>query len=269
MIRKYLLTILLGLSIGPAGFGQGEQLVVNLPSLSGRHLFTFENPKGSIKVTGYEGSDIVINAASRFPGTGKNDGNSLKRIDRNTFDIYAESDGINVTLFCRDEGKTIDFDIKIPRRFSLKLKSLDNGTIQVININGDIEADNSNGDVTLENISGSAVLNSVYGKILATFSEVRPDYPMMFTSLEGDISINLPEKVNAVLKMKTGTGEIYSDFDLIPLKRQPVIKNVENTKVYSLEDWVVDKVNSGGPEYVVRSYSGNIYVKKNKRSGNF
>jgi DUF4097 and DUF4098 domain-containing protein YvlB len=262
MIKRFIIGNILAFLASLLGFSQGEQLIVNLPPSSNKNVFTFENPKGSVKVTGYDGNDIVVNAALRFREAEKQGTNSMRHIEQNPFDIYAETNGSNVTLFSKSAGKTVDFDIKMPRSFSLKLKSLDNGTIQVINLNGDIEADNSNGDITLENISGSAILNSVYGKISATFRDVKPDSPMMFTSLEGDVSISFPAMVNAVLKMKTGSGEIYSDFDLTPVKRQPVVKNVENTKVYSLEDWVVDRINSGGPEYIIRSYSGNIYIKK-------
>ena len=71
---------------------------------------------------------------------------------------------------------------------------------------------------------------------------------MMFTSLEGDIDIEFPASVNAILKMKSEKGEIFSDFDLNPVNRKAVVKNVENTRVYSLEDWVVGSLNKGGPE---------------------
>ena len=268
MTDRFIITIVLSLLFTLTGFAQEEQLVVNLSPSLNKRSFIFENPKGSIKVTGYDGNDIVVNATLRIRQEESRAGNSIKRIEKNPFDISAETDGNNVTLFSRTFGKTVDFDIKIPVNFSLKLKSLDNGIIQVININGDIEAENPNGSISLENISGSAVLSTVYGKINAVFREVKIDYPMMFTSLEGDISLYLPPRINAILRMKT-EGEIYSDFDLIPGQRQSVVKNLENTKVYSLEDWAVDRINSGGPEYVIRSYSGNIFIKKNSKSGNF
>jgi hypothetical protein len=269
MKRRFLISVVLASLPALACLSQGEQLVVNLSPSANKRVFTFENPKGSIKVTGYDGNDIVINATPRFREEVRSPGNMMKKIEQNPLDISAETDGNNVTLFSRLSGKTVDFDIKIPADFSVKLKSLDNGSIQVINVKGDIDAGNTNGDISLENISGSAVLSTVYGKITAVFREVKPASPMMFTSLEGDISLNFPPGTNAVLKMKTGTGEIYSDFDLIPGKRGSVVKNIENTKVYSLEDWIIDRINSGGPEYIIRSYSGNIFIKKTGKPGNF
>jgi DUF4097 and DUF4098 domain-containing protein YvlB len=167
-----------------------------------------------------------------------------------------------VILFSRATGKTVDFDIKVPRNTSLKLKSLDNGDIEVVNINGEIEIENANGNINITNIAGSAVLSSVYGKISAWFRDVNPASPMMFTSLEGNITIVFPSAVNARLKMKSEKGEILSDFDIKPVNRQPVVKNVESKHIYSLEDWIVCTINAGGPEYIIKSYNGDIILKK-------
>ncbi len=262
MIKKLIIAKILFLIIAFPGLCQGEQLIINLsPSLLNR-IFLFENPKGSIKVIGYDGDVIVVNATLRFREPERPGGSEMKRIEQNPLNIYAEADGSTVVLFSRTIGKTVDFDIKIPRNFSLKLKCLDNGNIQVININGEIEAENANGDICLENIFGSSVLSTVYGKISAIFREVKPDSPMMFTSFEGNIFLEFPATLNAILKMKSGTGEMHTDFDLTPVKRQPVVRNNDNRKIYTLEDWVTVKVNAGGPEYIIKSYNGDITIRK-------
>lgn len=262
MIKKLIISKFLLLMIAIPVLCQGEQLIINLsPSLKNR-IFIFENQKGSIRVIGYDGEDIVVNATPRFRETEKSGSDGMRRIEQNPFNIYAETDGSTIGLYSRAIGKTLDFDIKIPRNFSLKLKSLDNGNIQITNINGEIEVENANGDISLENISGSSVLSTVYGKISAVFREVKPDSPMMFTSFEGNITLEFPPAINAILKMKSGTGEIHTDFDLVPVMRQPVVKNVENTKIYSLEDWVAGKINAGGPEIIIKSYNGNITIRK-------
>lgn len=240
---------------------QSEQLTINLSPSSLPAVLAFENPKGSIKVTGYDGDVILVTGTLRYKDPQK-DNNGMHRILKNDINLFAEANGNNVTLQCNTTGKTVDFDIKTPANISLKLKSVDNGNIDIINIKGVIEIENANGDISLDNISGSAVLSSVYGKISAVFRKVNPDSPMMFTSLEGDISITFPESINAILKIQNEKGEILSDFDIKPVKRQPVIKTVESTRIYSLEDWVVGTVNKGGPEYIFKSYNGNIIIRK-------
>jgi DUF4097 and DUF4098 domain-containing protein YvlB len=262
MIKKYFPAVLILVALSSAAYCQSEQLVINLSRSSIPGLLVFENPKGSIKVTGYEGNVLLVTGTLRFTDTEKPAGNVMRRIDQKTVDISAEVNGNEITLFCRTTGKTVDFDIKVPRNFSLKLKSLDNGTVEIFNINGEIEVENANGDVSLGNISGSAVLSSVYGKISAAFRDVNPGSPMMFTSFEGDITVTLPESVNARVKLKSDNGEILSDFDIKPVNRQSVVKEVENTMVYSLEDWVVGTINAGGPEYIIKTYNGNVILRK-------
>jgi hypothetical protein len=262
MRKKLKLIILIVALFTSKSFCQSEQLVINLTQYSLPGLLTFENPKGSIKVTGYDGEVILVNGTLRFAEVAKVVSNGMHKIDQNALDISAEVSGNNVVLQCRTTGKTVDFDIKVPRSISLKLKSLDNGNVEIVNINGEIEIENTNGNISLDNISGSAVLSSVYGKISAVFREVDPKSPMMFTSFEGDISVTFPGTINAMLKMKSEKGQILSDFDIIPSKRKPVVTNVENTMVYSLEDWVVGSINAGGPEYILKSYNGNIKLIK-------
>lgn len=261
MLRKCFTLAILYAVISLTALCQSEQLTINLSPSSLQGVLTFENPKGSIKVTGYDGDVILVTGTLRYKDPQK-DNNGMHRIVQNDINLFAEANGNNVTLQCTTTGKTVDFDIKAPANISLKLKSLDNGNIDIININGEIEIENANGDISLENISGSAVLSSVYGKISAVFRKVNPNSPMMFTSLEGDVSITFPESVNAILKIQNEKGEILSDFDIKPVKRQPVIKTVENTKIYSLEDWVVGSINKGGPEYIFKSYNGNIVIRK-------
>jgi len=268
MQKRLIFTTALFFFITAGIYCQGEQLVINLSSSTVKRLFKFENPKGAIKVIGYDGSDIVINAGLRFSDTEMPDETGLRRIDKNSIDISAETNGTIVTLFNRTNDKTVDFNIKIPKNFSLNLNTLDNGNVEVINIAGDVEVENSNGDITLENIRGSSVLSTTYGSISASFNEVKPDTPMMFTSFEGNILLYLPVNVNAVIRMKTGSGEIRTDFDLVPQRRNSVVKNSEKSTIYSLEDWVTGRINKGGPEYIIRSFSGNITIKKNN-SGNF
>ncbi len=262
MIRRFSFTAIFFTIITLASYGQSEQLVINPNKTSLPGLFTFENPKGSIKVTGYDGEVILVTWKLRFRDENKPAGNGMQKVNKNDPDISAEVNGNAVTLLCRTTGKTVDFDIKVPRKSSLRLKSLDNGNVDIINIDGEIEIENTNGDITLKNITGSAVLSSVYGKISAGFREVDAVSPMMFTSFEGNIELVFPASVKAKLKMKSEKGEILSDFDIKPLSRKPVVKTIENTRVYSLEDWVVGSVNGGGPEYIIKSYNGNITIRK-------
>jgi hypothetical protein len=255
--------VLLALLSRPAA-AQNEQLVIRLsnPSLPG--YLAFDNPKGSVKITGYDGQVILINATLRYSGKSKPDNTVMHKIEPKAFDISAEEKNNHISLVCMSNNKTVDMDIKIPRKFSLKISSFDNGKIEITRVSGNIEADNPFGDIILDNVAGSAVLNSVNGKIKAIFSSVDPSSPMMFTSLEGNIELYFPEKVNANIKLRSENGDLFSEFGIKPIRRQTEVKKNAGGSVYSLEDWTVGMLNNGGPEYFVSTFNGNIYLKKYK-----
>jgi hypothetical protein len=253
--------IVLVFMAGPAS-GQSEQLVIRLTNPGVPGYLAFNNPKGSIRITGYDGQVILVNAVLRFSENGKPDNAGMHKIERKAFDISAEEKNNQVSLVCMSNNKTVDFDIKIPRKFSLKISSFDNGKIEIIHVSGSVEADNPFGDIILDNVAGSAVLNSVNGKIKAVFSSVDPASPMMFTSLEGNIELYFPEKVNSNIKLRSENGDLFTEFNIKPILRQTEVKKNAQGSVYSLEDWTVGMLNNGGPEYFVSTFNGNIYLKK-------
>jgi hypothetical protein len=253
---KIFFTVILLIGVVIKGFGQREQVIVNLSDPSLKGYLNFSNPKGSVKITGYGGNALVITAVSRYAGEGneKKEGTRLFSVDEKNN---------NVTLFRTEYSKTIDFDLKIPRNFSVKVNSLDNGTIEIISLNGDIDASNTSGDVILSSITGSAVVSTINGKIRASFLKTGSDTPMMFTSLEGSIEISIPEKTGARLKMRSQNGKLFSDFKIRTMKQQ--VQSGEG-RLISDEGWTVGTINNGGPEYMISSYNGNIYLRKNTTS---
>ena len=64
--------------------------------------------------------------------------------------------------------------------------------------------------------------------------------------------------------MKTKQGDIYSGFDGQIQKSTPVIKNESKggaTKV-KIDDWVKMDINGGGAEITLKSYNGDIILRK-------
>lgn len=244
-------------------YPQSEQLVVNLTSPMTMGFLSFENPKGSVRITGYDGSVILISAVQRFAGEISGEKNRPGIAPKKTFEISARERNNQVSIICISQSKTIDFDIKVPRKFYLKIGSLDNGIVEIINVDGEIEATNPGGDIVLDNIAGSAVLNSVNGKIHASFRSLKQGSPMMFTSLEGNIEVFLPEKSNANLKMRSQNGTLISEFDIKPVKSADAGTKTPAGKVYALGNWTVGILNNGGSELIISTFNGNIYLKKN------
>ncbi|NID09660.1 DUF4097 family beta strand repeat-containing protein [Fibrivirga algicola] len=276
-----------------------EQLVVPLtdPGKPGSMEVTLIN--GSIHVVGYSGKDIVIDATSGTAGraaSGKNRQGQNERLNENlnmnlnvnvntnrrddgrlsegmrritpnsAFDLTAEEKNNAVKVNSGSLQKAVNLTIKVPQRFSLKLHTINNGDITVENVTGELEISNINGAIELTNISGSAVAQTVNGDLKAIFRDVDNKTPMAFSTLNGKVDVTFPASVKANVKLKSDMGDVYSDFDIDVDKSQPKATRSNQSGMYrvTVDDWVYGKINNGGPEVMMKTMQGSIYVRKAK-----
>jgi len=254
----FIIILLPSLSYGT----EPEQISVPLSNPEKPGLVSVNHYKGSINVSGYSGKMIVITASYRDPVNN----NGMKLISGSALKLSATEKDNVVFISVNSYRKTIDLDIRVPRNFSLKLSTDDNGEILVRDINGVFELNNNNGDVNLMNVSGSSIISTIDGNIFADYVNIDPDLPMVFSTIEGKIDLHFPGDADICLKMRTEYGEIYSDFIIDVDKRKTNIrkhKNSGSTKI-TLDQWTYGKINKGGPEYLIKSLNGNIYIKKKK-----
>ena len=92
--------------------------------------------------------------------------------------------------------------------------TVNHGNITIQDVEGTLEISNVNGSVTLTNVSGSVVTNTVNGEILVDLARIDPDTPMSFRSFNGNVDVTLPGSVKATAKMKSTSGDIYTDFEV-------------------------------------------------------
>lgn len=226
---------------------------------------------GFIHVVGYNGKEVVIDATSDGTRRGRNsDRNAEQGMRRipvgNPFDLSAEEKNNRVKVSTNSIHNPVNLTIKVPQRFSLKLHTVNQGDITVENVTGELEINNVNGPIELTNISGSAVANTINGDMKATFRDVSNNAPMAFSTLNGRVDVTFPMSVKASVKMKSDRGDIFSDFDIDVDKSQPKASRSAQSGMYrvSIDDWVYGKINGGGPEVMMKSMQGNIYVRKGK-----
>ncbi len=242
-----------------------EQITVPLSYPDEPGVLIIDHYKGSINVTGYDGDLIVVKAKLPFKGSGKTIDN-MKRISSNSIQLSATEKNNEVTVQSNSMNKTIDLDINIPHNCSLRIQNSDNGKITARSLTGEMEISNINGEINLENISGSAVLNTVDGNIFVIFNEVNPNVPMAFTTIEGNIDVSFPENLNAIAKMKSDNGEIFCTFDMALKEREQKFEKSAKTGSYKvfLEEWTYGVINKSGPEFLFKSYHGNIYIRSRR-----
>jgi hypothetical protein len=64
--------------------------------------------------------------------------------------------------------------------------------------------------------------------------------------------------------MKTEQGEVLSSFDMKVVSSGPVQKKETKGGVYKvvIDEWVKGEVNGGGPDITMKTYNGDIIIRK-------
>jgi DUF4097 and DUF4098 domain-containing protein YvlB len=160
-------------------------------------------------------------------------------------------------------NREVTLDIQVPTRTSLVLHATNNGDIVVQGVDGDIEVDNTNGGVTLSGVSGAVVAHALNQDVVASMVAVSGK-PMSFTSLNGDINVTLPAGIKANVRLDPGNGEVESDFDIDMQNVTTQSKSERQTGrvVVKVERTMAGKINGGGPEIVLKTFNGNIRIRK-------
>jgi len=251
--------------------GAKEQLVVPLTDAGKPGSLQVNLINGTIRVTGYSGNQVVIDAVVKNPENAEKPNNEaaggMKRISRNGgLELTATEEHNVVKLTTKMVNTTMLLEIKVPQKFGLKVGTINNGDIVIENVSGEMEIQNVNGDITLTNISGSAVANTINGTLKANFKTIDTSSPMAFSTLNGNVDVTVPATAKFDVKLKSDRGEIYSDFDVDVDKSAPQATRTAKEGMYkvSIDDWVKGKINGGGSEIMMKNMNGNIYVRKAK-----
>ncbi|MBA7528133.1 hypothetical protein ES705_20316 [subsurface metagenome] len=264
-----------------------EELVIPLSNPGEPGTLECRLISGSIEVAGYNCNDVVIQAVQRSTkinvkleelevDVDEDYDNEirkekpeiikgLRKISAGSFfNLSAEEEDNKIEVSSRTYNHTIDLTIKVPQNFSLELGTVNHGHINVDNVTGNHEIRNVYGSISLNNISGSVLANTVNGKISVVFNTIEPDTHMSFTNMNGDVDITIPANLKVTAKMKSTMGDIYTDFDMEIEKRRVEKDDSEESGTYkiSIEDWIYGKINGGGPEFTLKSFNGNIYLRK-------
>lgn len=248
-----------------------EQLTVPLSNPGKPYTLDVDLISGSIRVSSYSGKEILIEVAATEKKQHEitdDAGNGMKRISpRNSYDITAREDNNVISVNNNGDGnRTVNLNLKIPQDVKLKLTTVNNGVIEVENIQGELELNNVNGGIKVTGVSGSVVATTVNGNVVATFNSVDAKAPMAFSTLNGKIDVTFPSSAKSNMKLKSERGEIYTDFDIDIEKTEPKPNKTSESGMYQLklEDWIIGKINGGGPQVLMKNMNGNIYFRKAK-----
>jgi hypothetical protein len=266
-----------GLVIGGAVvIGQepaADRVTVPLSDPSRPALIDVSLVHGSITVRGANRKDVLVVARPETdrPSRRSNpDATGLRRIPQ-TAGFRISEEGNRVKIGSESPNRSITFEIEAPSRSNLKLSTVNGGEILVENIDGELDLTNTNGGITMNNVAGSVNAGTTNGSVRATMSRVTAERTMAFTSLNGTVDVTLPPATRANLRMRSDNGDVYSDFDVQLAPSAPLIQeNSQESRSrngryrISRNRSIVGAINGGGPEFELRTFNSNVYVRRGK-----
>jgi hypothetical protein len=257
---------------------------------------------GTVSVRAGSGRDVVVttsphertNSAGRDrdrqrpPRDRDHDDQSagLRRLTRPAGINVEEANNI-VTVSASTQTDPVDVVVQVPPSASVVVHSVNGRDVSVEGVNGSIEVTSVNGSIRLTDVGGPVIAHATNGKLTATLRQVVPGAPMSFTSFNGNVDVTLPGSAKASVKLRSGRGDVYSDFDIQPSQTQPTPQaggtrddrqsrgrnsnssgrdSRSGDPAYRLD---VDRaiygtINGGGADFELRTFNGNLYLRKGK-----
>ncbi len=235
-----------------------------------------DNVFGSIVLTGYDGKDVQLVVHKVIKA--RTEERIQKAEEEVKLDITEEGNVIDISVNgpfrCQYKGRrenradpgyqvNYDFEIKVPRKTNIFLKTVTDGDIRVSNIDGEFEVKNVNGKITMRDVAGSGIVHTVNGEVKVDFSQ-NPDSDCSFKTINGDIEVVFVKNLSADFRLKTFNGDAYSDFPIsyLPVDSSSTEKKENGRYVYKSDRSVRIRVGSGGPEIKMDTLNGDILINK-------
>jgi DUF4097 and DUF4098 domain-containing protein YvlB len=190
----------------------------------------------------------------------------LRRLRNTASGIVIEEERNEIRISSETPNRSVQLDIQVPVRTSLVLSATNDGDIVVDGVDGELELNNTNGAVTATKVSGTVIAHALNDDVKVTMTRAGTK-PMSFTSLNGDIDVVLPADIKANVRMQTGNGEVYSDFN-IDLQAPSVQQSTESPRGQGgkfrikVDQVMVGRINGGGPEITFKTFNGDIRIRK-------
>lgn len=198
-----------------------------------------------------------------------------------------QPEGVNIT----EENNTVTVSsggilrranvlVQVPPATSLVLSTVTGGAVTVDGINGSIEVNNVNGSIRITDAGGPVIAHATNGRVVVTLKQVVAGKPMSFTSFNGNVDVTLPASAKANLKLRSDRGDVYTDFDIQTTNPPPRTatrpnddrddrardRDSRDNPRYRVEmdRAIYGSINGGGADFELRTFNGNIYLRKGK-----
>jgi len=146
-----------------------------------------------------------------------------------------------------DNDVDVHFTVKVPAEVRFVARTV-NGSVGADGLTGDVEVHTVNGGIKATT-EGLVEANTVNGSITATLGASNSTGPLRFQTVNGSISVELPDRTQAQVRATTVNGEIETDFPL-------TVRGRFNGRSLS------GTIGGGGRELSLQTVNGSIRLRK-------
>ncbi|GEM_PF-3597743 len=215
----------------------------------------------SVMMSTYNGREIVVEVRDESRAATLD---TAKQVFASSYKIESSQQNNVVVITNTNSATKIVMTVKVPANLAatLKVNVKKIGDVTLENIRGNIEVNANTGSVKLLNVAGSAVLSTVTGSVLCSFTSIAPSTPMAFSTLNGEIRLQLPAVAKANFRIRSEKAVLFTDFDMDFGAEKPRTTTQGNKKRIILTGPMNGAINGGGPGILISNSTGNLFIEK-------
>jgi DUF4097 and DUF4098 domain-containing protein YvlB len=213
--------------------------------------FSLSNVNGSVVVTGGPGDSVEIIATKKADNQKDLDKIEIE-ITHSANEIVVETElGGSDHWYSRGNNSgSVKYEVIVPTSTRLDSVETVNGSVNISGVSGNVAAESVNGDLDVSDLAGDVELSTVNGSIEAEFSMLEDQQRVKVETVNGRVTVNLPESANVDINADTLNGGINAkDFGL------------ETDKGFVGSD-LNGKIGDGGARLNIDTVNGSIKIRR-------
>ncbi len=245
------------------------------------------NINGSIKVEGYNGTKILIEAEriirAKTPALleqGKTE-LQLLHLDRIDSLIVYTSNGCSKFNYRKKNGKrewsytwdcdsrncdppydyVLNFSIKVPFGINVEVSTINEGNVTIENVSGAVKANNINGSIRLTALKGASIAHTINGNVDLEYSS-NPVEDCRFYTLNGDINAWFKKGLTANMSFRSFNGEFFTNVDNLESLPATIEKEENKNGIKFKVNSNRFKISKGGVNLDFETFNGDVILKE-------
>jgi len=147
---------------------------------------------------------------------------------------------------------SMNLEVSVPTNLQVSANSV-SGDVSITGATGDVRANSVSGDLKLDRLRASSVVaNTVSGDVEVSIQEFTGRGDLVFRTVSGDVTLDLPRQLDVDLSMNTVSGGINSDYALTLGNGRVNRRNIEA------------RIGAGGRRLDLSTVSGDVKLRANR-----